>query len=325
MRLKRQDGFALIAALWAMLLVGALAAAYLGEARHVVRVSANRTDLLRARYAALAGLERAENALERLQALSLDGFSRLDVASQARLAGLWNDLEASFGEISRGCLEGGCYDATVRDLGAALNVNLATEAQLRRFFVALGIDLRDADIAAQSIADWIDEDDLHRGRGAEAGYYRALPIPYEPRNGPIRDLSELRRVRGVDEGIFALAAPHLSVEGSGRVNVNSAPGPVLASLPGFGPEVLRVLADARRRGASFAGLPQLALRLSPAARSGLQANMAALVRLTVFEPERIEVMSTGRTLEGGIRVTLRGVYVRAGERMALLRQVRVEP
>jgi type II secretory pathway component PulK len=325
MRDRREAGFALVAALWGLVLVGALAGAYLSESRHVVSVSENRNAELRARYAALAGLERAHNALERLHVLSLDAVTRLDAVSQAHLNLVWNDLDRALEEIARDCLRGGCYEFRVRDLGTALNVNLASESQLRRLFLALGVDYREADIAAQSIADWMDADDLHRARGAEREYYLALAFPYGPRNGLITDLSELRRVRGLSGQLYDLAAPHLSVEGDGKINLNAAPEPVLAAVPGLGPEALRVVLDGRRRGVLLSNVFDLAVRLGPDAQARLRNRMSEFMQVSVFVPRQIEVKSTGWSGDRGASAEFRAVYVRSGERVALVKRSRSYP
>ena len=51
--------------------------------------------------------------------------------------------------------------------------------------------------AADSILDWLDEDDDPRPYGAELDYYATLPTPYEPTNGPITSVEELLLVKGV--------------------------------------------------------------------------------------------------------------------------------
>lgn len=50
---------------------------------------------------------------------------------------------------------------------------------------------------ADSILDWLDEDEEPRPYGAEQEYYSVLPTPYEPKNGPIDSVEELLLVRGV--------------------------------------------------------------------------------------------------------------------------------
>ena len=50
---------------------------------------------------------------------------------------------------------------------------------------------------ADSIMDWVDEDDDTREYGAEYDYYQGLSSPYTPTNGPFNTVEELLLVRGV--------------------------------------------------------------------------------------------------------------------------------
>ena len=50
---------------------------------------------------------------------------------------------------------------------------------------------------ADSILDWIDEDDDTREYGAEYDYYQSLDPPYSPKNGPLDTVEELLLIRGV--------------------------------------------------------------------------------------------------------------------------------
>ena len=60
----------------------------------------------------------------------------------------------------------------------------------------LGFDNMTADVV-DAIQDWIDPDDEVRGFGAERDYYLSLAVPYEPRNGPLRSVTELELVAGI--------------------------------------------------------------------------------------------------------------------------------
>ncbi len=53
------------------------------------------------------------------------------------------------------------------------------------------------DEIAESILDWIDEDDDPRPLGAEVDYYSSLAPAYAPKNGPLESVEELLLVRGV--------------------------------------------------------------------------------------------------------------------------------
>lgn len=60
---------------------------------------------------------------------------------------------------------------------------------------------------ADSILDWLDDDDEPREFGAEASYYSSLSPAYAPKNGPLTTLEELLLVRGVtSQHLFGLDA-----------------------------------------------------------------------------------------------------------------------
>ena len=50
---------------------------------------------------------------------------------------------------------------------------------------------------ADTILDWLDEDDEPRDYGAESDYYASLSPPYQCKNGPLDSLDELLLIRGV--------------------------------------------------------------------------------------------------------------------------------
>ena len=120
--MRHDRGFALLSALWALLIVGVVASAYLAESRHFLRISVNRSAELRARYGALAGLERAHNTLERLQ-VAVSGPEALRA---------WNRLDSVLAGGTRECLDDGCYDVEVRGVvrDGRINVNTASAAEL---------------------------------------------------------------------------------------------------------------------------------------------------------------------------------------------------
>lgn len=75
---------------------------------------------------------------------------------------------------------------------------------------------------ADSILDWIDEDDLPRDFGAEAAAYQAFG--YEPRNGPLASLDELLLVQGVtNELLYGADRNH-----NGQLDANEQSGEAVA-------------------------------------------------------------------------------------------------
>jgi general secretion pathway protein K len=106
-----------------------------------------------------------------------------------------------------------------------------------------------------SIKDWIDtgDDEAVTGlSGAESDYYQSLDPPYDSRNGPIQHPDELLQIKGItpllywgDDDILGIR-DNITVHGiggpggkeltyDGRININTAPLPVLVALlpPGY--------------------------------------------------------------------------------------------
>jgi hypothetical protein len=78
------------------------------------------------------------------------------------------------------------------DEHSKLNINATIEeGNLLATLEDMSPDIVDA------IFDWMDEDDDERPLGAERHYYQSLSIPYEPRNGPMRNIAELELIAGI--------------------------------------------------------------------------------------------------------------------------------
>ena len=111
------------------------------------------------------------------------------------------------------------------------------------------IDISSTDIV-NAIKDWLDrgDDEAITGlNGAESDYYETLTPPYRCRNGPMPHIGELARVKGISSDLYQGSAsiPGLKdcltvfgaikqadgrVSFSGRINLNTAPEPVLAAI-----------------------------------------------------------------------------------------------
>ena len=105
-----------------------------------------------------------------------------------------------------------------------------------------------------ALIDWIDEDDKESDLGAENSYYQSLEKPYSCRNGPVRYIEELLLIRGISpELLFGTGeqkglADYLTVHGDdGRVNINTAPLPVIQSFDALiGEDLLEALDKYRK-------------------------------------------------------------------------------
>ncbi|NOY69511.1 MAG: general secretion pathway protein GspK [Deltaproteobacteria bacterium] len=115
------------------------------------------------------------------------------------------------------------------------------------------------DMIINPVKDWLDfgDDDAISGlTGAEDNYYRDLDPPYSCRNGPIRQIAELMRIKGITPELFAGLdmggagiGAYITVSGmsetpdhkftfDGKININTADVPVMAALLPAGQEFL---------------------------------------------------------------------------------------
>ncbi|MDQ3427919.1 MAG: type II secretion system protein GspK, partial [Gemmatimonadota bacterium] len=244
-------GFALLTVLWVLAILGLLVAGSLRLAEIGGATSRNRIALTRAGWAREACLE----------------------ILLSRYAGAATIRKVDTVDLGRGAW---CR-AELEDAGARLDLNLATPTALR---VVLGNDS-----LADALLDWRDADDVVRPLGAEAEWYRSAGQRL-PRNGPLADPAELRLVRGFGDSVTAQLAPLLTARGTGRLNLNSAPPSLLATLPGFGAEAVSVVSYRRLAGERIQGVEHLAALLSPPAREELLAHFVDLSRLTATEPAK---------------------------------------
>lgn len=104
--------------------------------------------------------------------------------------------------------------------------NLTYVAILERLFTNIGV----SPALIPALIDWLDPDGIESPGGAEADYYMRLIPPYEPRNGPMPTIGDLRMIRGVDDATFFLLQQFLTAAPEPRVNINTAPPEVIAAL-----------------------------------------------------------------------------------------------
>lgn len=113
------------------------------------------------------------------------------------------------------------------------------------------IETLEPDMIINPVKDWLDsgDNDAITGlSGAENDYYMSLDPPYHCRNGPFRQIRELMRVKnitpelfaGIDKGAMGIGN-YITVYGMtsagndqftypGKININTAPMPIIAAL-----------------------------------------------------------------------------------------------
>jgi general secretion pathway protein K len=122
--------------------------------------------------------------------------------------------------------------------------NMIAVTQFTSLLLMLGLN---PDIVP-AVVDWLDPDSIESQGGAEADYYLRLIPPYQPRNGPMPTIGDLRLVKGVDDATFAVLRNFVTVKPEAGVNPNTASAQVLTSLePGLtqNPDLVKTIIEAR--------------------------------------------------------------------------------
>ncbi len=145
----------------------------------------------------------------------------------------------------------GAVSVTIEDLNSKLAINSLVSGnnprtvvvdRFYRLFVSLEIDyLADPAELTAALIDWLDSgdqsyqliqtDDLDIPvAGAENDYYQGLSPPYACKNGAVETLQELLLIKGFSRELLDKIAPHVTVNGSDMININTASAEVLMSL-----------------------------------------------------------------------------------------------
>jgi general secretion pathway protein K len=310
--LKAERGFALVAALWLLVALSVVGLEFglRSHARHLA--AANALEASRASAGVAAGLADAQALLARLAREP----ATLGAADPNRLLDSWAGFASFLGDTSS--IGEVRYRVSFHDANAALHLNRATEDELRRLFLGLHVDFGVADRLAQAIMDWEDADDLHRARGAERADYLRAGLAVLPADRPFDRLSDLRHVMGMTPEIYRLVRPHLTLLGTGQVNLNAASRPVLLALPGMTEQSVGLLL--RRSGGSrpVRTLAELGNELPAAPRKALQDHFAELSARVVFETRELIATADGWTDGSPVHVTATGLFARAGSNAVMV-------
>jgi len=197
----------------------------------------------------------------KLDALNRSGLSLIRAALRADLEknqfdSLHDDWNSFDSEKLASLVGGDQLSITVTDLSGRLQINALVfnkkdkqeekkqddlqEALWKRFLQSGNFAIEsdeEAEIIIDSIKDWIDKDENVEDKGAENSYYQSMDPPYTPRNGPVVYLEELLLIQGMTNDLFygneehSGIAEYLTVVGDdGKININTAPAPILLAL-----------------------------------------------------------------------------------------------
>lgn len=211
---RRDDGIALVAALWLTVLLTVIASGFAFSMRIEALAARNALSLAQARAAADGAVERTVFELSRPR----------NIAGAWAPDGQWRQWQD--GDVTLSVL--------ATDESAKIDLNAATEPLLKGLFQNVaGVDADTAQHIVEAIGDWKDRDDLRRPNGAESADYHAAGRKYGPSNAPFESVGELRRVLGMTNAIYASVADSLTIYSrQPGINAMTASRDVLLAIPG---------------------------------------------------------------------------------------------
>lgn len=180
-------GTVLVTAIWVTLVLGAAVLVYARSMRVELIAAANR---LAAEQASAVERGAEQYVLAHVEAGAGDARAITSAPAEAvRVGGGY------FWVLRPDPADARRYDYGIADEAAKLNLNTTPPDRL-----ALLPGMTEA--IAGAVADWRDPDSEVGERGAEKDFYLSLPDPYNPKNGPLETVEELRLLKGVTDGIL---------------------------------------------------------------------------------------------------------------------------
>ena len=249
-----EQGFALIAVLLVLALLGVIGAEFAFSMRLEASMVRSYRDGIIATHLAEAGIQQGIR----------------EILTQAPLVGFPDGEPLTFFRTAleplprlprdRVALGSGQFSYRLTDEGARIDLKRASPDRVDLLLSTLGLDKQARDTIVDSLQDWQDSNEDHRLNGAESeDTYLRLPVPYRSRNAPLEDVSELLQIHGVTPEIYyghdrePALRDYVTVHGSGRININTAPETVLRALGLSDAEVSEIVQG--RRTAPYAAVP----------------------------------------------------------------------
>ena len=294
--LPERRGFVMLTILWIITIAAIVATGAALVGRHAGVEGAARVALERGRWEALGCERRVVAAID----AALASAPAIDDATK-----LWRILPSA---VLGSPLVARC-DVSLEAAGTRLDVNGASDEMIVNLLDAIGLEA-DAPQLADALEDWIDPDDDARPAGAERGWYETAGR-FVPRNGPLADVREMRRIRGFDairelDSVFATEP--------GRVSLASAPASVLMAVPGITRETADQIVAMQQLGTPPSDLREVLGSVSRASAAALESRYADAARATTPDPDAWVVRVRAANGTPRVMVRLEWRLIRTGRR-----------
>jgi general secretion pathway protein K len=230
---KYDRGIALLATLVSVALMTLMVADFTTSAALGYRTAANQADQLRAYYLARSGIQVGLAVLARNSVIEANDQHPHEGFDQA-----WAQ------PIPPISVDGGTIFLSIVDEARKIDINslfnqskMQTDGTVAEILLRLFSNINVSPDLLPVLIDWLDPDSIESEGGAEADYYLRLKPPYEPRNGPMPTIGDMRMLKGMDDATFMRLSQYLTTIAASQsgafipaVNVNTAAPEVLAAL-----------------------------------------------------------------------------------------------
>jgi type II secretory pathway component PulK len=202
-QVSTHSGIALIIVMISITVLSLLAAGFAYSMKVETKLAQNSNSEQELYWLGRSGVEYARYILAAQMGISAEPYDSLNQKWAGGPGGVasTNSVLADI-QMSDVPLGNGKFSIKIIDLERKVNINTANEEMLEQAFRLIGVDAGEIGTLSAAILDWIDVDEGTRINGAESDYYQGLTPPYNAKNAPLDDLSELFLVRGISPDIF---------------------------------------------------------------------------------------------------------------------------
>ena len=267
---NNEKGIALMAVLWVLVILIALATEFAFSMKMEVNTTRNHKEDMESYYLSKAGFNLALAELfpkaffhsiheEHGLIIGNEKLAEREVES-----GQEKEMGQHFDIVNRNDieLENGTVTYKIIDENGKISINSADKDTLIKLLEYSGVeDKIEKSTISDSILDWIDADKNHRLNGAEDDYYQRQNPPYFAKNGRVETMDELLKIRGMTKEIlygsqepdeaedkkYRGIANYLTVYKIPTINPNTASKEVLRILFPLG-QVTEILENKAKKG-----------------------------------------------------------------------------
>ncbi len=185
------------------------------------------------------------------------------------------------------------------DASSRLNITMASETEVSRLLDAIGFQPGERQVLLHAIlADrqsfFKDASAVARRNDTEA----SVVLRRDAERTEIQSREDMAEESAITHEMLRQLLPYLTIRGSGRINVRTAPNAVLATLPGFTAEIIEEIDRSRRAGVRLDRLDDLRQRVSFGARAAFDEFGSQLSARLLFRTDEVEAHVDAKLRDG---------------------------